>query len=100
MKFLLGALTLIAATSTWASCATDPSYGYGCGGGYGNFSGPAATPEYGTSTRVITGHDGSQYIETAPSYTPHDEIRLIDYSGDYISEQVEPIRNGPIRFPD
>jgi hypothetical protein len=50
--------------------------------------------------RIITGYDGTQSIETGPSFSGSDEIRLIDYSGDYISEQVEPIRNGPIRFPD
>ena len=36
----------------------------------------------------MTGHDGAQYIETAPSYTPHDEVRVIDYSSPYISDRV------------
>lgn len=99
MKILLGALTLLAATSTWANgCATDPSYGYGCGGGYGNFAGDAAAPVYGTSTRIITGHDGTRHIETAPSYTPHDEVRVIDYSTPYISDRVIELENKFQRF--
>ena len=101
MKILLGALALLAATSTWANgCATDPSYGAGCGTGFG---GVDAAPRYGTSVQVITGHDGQQFIQTAPAFGPHDEVRVIDYSGDYITDQVQPIEqpdryNGPIRF--
>ena len=101
MKILLGALALLAATSTWANgCATDPSYGAGCGTGFG---GVDSAPRYGTSVQVITGHDGQQFIQTAPSFGPHDEVRVIDYSGDYITDQVQPIEqpdryNGPIRF--
>lgn len=107
MKFLLGALSLLAATSTWANgCATDPSYGYGCGGGYGDYgTGPeiiAPPPTGGTSVRIITGHDGRQSIESGPSFSGSDEIRLIDYSGDYITEDWAPLDgyNGPMRFPD
>lgn len=91
MKFFIGALALIAATPTWANgCATDPSYGYGCGAGYSVMpSTPYATqPSYGTSTRIITGHDGARSVEIAPSYGAQDEVRVIDYSGDYITEDV------------
>ena len=101
MKILLGALALLAATSTWANgCATDPSYGAGCGTGFG---GVDIAPRYGTSVQVITGHDGQQFIQTAPSFEPYDEVRVIDYSGDYITDQVQPIErpgryNGPLRF--
>ena len=101
MKILLGALALLAATSTWANgCATDPSYGAGCGTGFG---GVDSAPRYGTSVQVITGHDGQQFIQTAPSFGPHDEVRVIDYSGDYITDQVQSIEqpdryNGPLRF--
>ena len=101
MKILLGALALLAATSTWANgCATDPSYGAGCGTGFGGVGG---APQYGTSVQVITGHDGQQFIQTAPSFGPHDEVRVIDYSGDYITDQAQSIEqpdryNGPIRF--
>lgn len=101
MKILLGALALLAATSTWANgCATDPSYGAGCGTGFG---GVDSAPRYGTSVQVITGHDGQQFIQTAPSFGPHDEVRVIDYSGDYITDQVQPIDrparyNGLLRF--
>ena len=101
MKILLGALALLAATSTWANgCATDPSYGAGCGTGFGGVDSPT---RYGTSVQVITGHDGQQFIQTAPSFVPHDEVRVIDYSGAYITEQVQPIErpdryNGPLRF--
>lgn len=101
MKILLGALALLAATSTWANgCATDPSYGAGCGTGFG---GVDSAPRYGTSVQVITGHDGQQFIQTAPSFEPHDEVRVIDYSGAYITDQVQPIErpgryNGPLRF--
>lgn len=101
MKILLGALALLAATSTWANgCATDPSYGAGCGTGFG---GADSAPRYGTSVQVITGHDGQQFIQTAPSFEPYDEVRVIDYSGDYITDQVQPIErpgryNGPLRF--
>ena len=105
MKILLGALTLLAATSTWANgCATDPSYGAGCGAGFGTgFGGVGSAFRYGTSVQVITGHDGQQFIQVAPSFEPHDEVRVIDYSGDYITEQVQPIErpgryNGPLRF--
>ena len=100
MKFLLGALTLIAATSTWAVELVQPVQPIDVP----SYSPPAAitAPPLtgGTSVRIITGYDGTQSIETGPSFSGSDEIRLIDYSGDYISEQVEPIRNGPIRFPD
>lgn len=101
MKILLGALALLAATLTWANgCATDPSYGAGCGTGFG---GVDSAPRYGTSVQVITGHDGQQFIQTAPSFEPYDEVRVIDYSGDYITDQVQPIErpgryNGPLRF--
>lgn len=101
MKILLGALALLAATSTWANgCATDPSYGAGCGTGFGGVDG---VPRYGTSVQVITGHDGQQFIQTAPSFGPDDEVRVIDYSGAYITDQVQPIErpgryNGPLRF--
>lgn len=101
MKILLGALTLLAATSTWANgCATDPSYGAGCGTGFG---GVDSAPRYGTSVQVITGHDGQQFIQITPSFGPHDEVRVIDYSGAYITERVQPIErpwryNGPLRF--
>ena len=99
MKILLGALTLLAATSTWANgCATDPSYGVGCGAGFGaGFGGVGSAPQYGTSVQVITGHDGQQFIQTAPSFEPYDEVRVIDYSGAYITEQVQPIER-PSRY--
>lgn len=99
MKFLLGALTLIAATSALASDYYTPLAGPGEVGSYGNDGyTPIHRPAYGTSTRVITGHDGSQYIETAPSYTPHDEVRVIDYSTPYISDRVIDLENKFQRF--
>ena len=90
MKILLGALTLLAVTSTWAESLYQPLAGPGEVGAYGADSlyTPIQAPEYGTSTRVITGHDGSRYVEVAPSYTPHDEVRVIDYSTPYISDRA------------
>ena len=74
------------ATSTWA-CSPAPGDVYGCGGPNDSLLNRNA-PTYGTSTRIITGYDGTRHIETAPSYTPQDEVRVIDYSGDYITEDV------------
>lgn len=87
MKILLGALTLLAATSAWA-CSPAPGDVYGCAGENDSHFTRNAPTQYGTSTRFVTGHDGAQYIETAPSYTPHDEVRVIDYSSPYISDRV------------
>lgn len=102
MKILLGALTLLAATSTWA-CSPAPGDVYGCGGVNDSHYTRNSPTQYGTSVQVITGHDGQQFIQTAPSFEPYDEVRVIDYSGDYITDQVQPIErpgryNGPLRF--
>lgn len=100
MKFLLGGLALIAATSTWAYELVQPVQPLDPL----NYSPPPAitAPPLtgGTSVRIITGYDGTQSIETGPSFSGSDEVRLIDYSGDYITEQAAPIRNGPIQFPE
>lgn len=90
MKFLLGALALIAATSTWAESSYRPLAGPGQVGSYGSDSlyTPIPTPTYGTSTRIITGHDGARSVEIAPAYGAQDEVRVIDYSGGYITEDV------------
>lgn len=97
MKILLGALTLLAATSTWA-CSPAPGDVYGCGGANDSLLNRNAPVEYGTSTRIITGYDGTRHIETAPSYTPHDELQVIDYSTPYISDRVIELENKFQRF--
>lgn len=87
MIFLLGALALIAATSTWA-CSPAPGDVYGCGGPNDSLLNRNAPVDYGTSTRIITGHDGARSVEIAPAYGALDEVRVIDYSGGYITEDV------------
>lgn len=87
MKFFIGALALVAATSTWA-CSPAPGDVYGCGGPNDSLLNRNAPIEYGTSTRIITGHDGQRSVEVAPAFGPDSEVRVIDYSGGHVTEDV------------
>lgn len=87
MKFFIGALALIAATSAFGDSLYTPLAGPGQVGA-GSLYTPIERPTYGTSTRIITGHDGARSVEIAPAYGANDEVRVIDYSGDYITEDV------------
>lgn len=90
MKFFIGALALVAATSALADSLYTPLAGPGQVGAYGADSlyTPIATPTYGTSTRIITGHDGQRSVEVAPAFGPDSEVRVIDYSGGHVTEDV------------
>lgn len=89
MKFFVGALALAAASSAFSSDYYTPLAGPGEVGSYGNDGyTPIQRPSYGTSTRIITGHDGQRSVEVAPAYGAQDEVRVIDYSGGHITEDV------------
>lgn len=79
MKFLLGALALIAATSTWAYSFEEEQARIMAEGMDGKVEMPEPI-EYGTTTRIITGHDGELSVEEYTSHDEHDSIEYDDYS--------------------
>jgi hypothetical protein len=82
-KPLLLALFLAPAGAFANGCATDPSYGAGCGGGYPQAS--TATPQidynygYGTRTDVYLRGDGQIQVYEHMSSGPDDEVRVYDW---------------------
>lgn len=74
-KPLLLALAFAPAAAFANGCATDPSYGAGCGGGY-----PQADYNYGYGTRtdVYLLPGGGIDVENHMSSGPENEVRLYD----------------------
>lgn len=85
MKFLLGALALIAATSTWAQDYGYPEDIYGQTlreGSDGRIETIDRAPavEYGTRFGLVIGHDGELSTYETESYDADDEFVIDDYS--------------------
>lgn len=78
---------LIAPVALADSCATDPSYGAGCGGGYYTPKSSAATFDpiqadynygYGTRTDIYLLPGGGVEVQNHMSSGPQNEVRLYD----------------------